>query len=89
MGRFERPPYDSESLRSVYYVRELETFKLAQVTLFSFFFFRFFCVCCGPNFFHPSVLFFPCFSFSGGGARVLDYATAHRLGFRAFIICLR
>lgn len=30
-GRHERPPYTKETLRTVYYVRELEIFKLAQV----------------------------------------------------------
>ena len=30
-GRHERPPYTRETLRTVYYVRELEVFKLAQV----------------------------------------------------------
>ncbi|CAN0483868.1 unnamed protein product, partial [Hapterophycus canaliculatus] len=30
-GRHERPPYNKDTLRSVYYVRELEAFKLAQV----------------------------------------------------------
>ncbi|CAB1120964.1 unnamed protein product [Ectocarpus sp. CCAP 1310/34] len=31
-GRHERPPYNRDTLRSVYYVRELEVFKLAQLT---------------------------------------------------------
>ncbi|CAM9554255.1 unnamed protein product [Pylaiella littoralis] len=31
-GRHERPPYTKETLRTVYYVRELEIFKLAQLT---------------------------------------------------------
>eukprot|EP00752_Nemacystus_decipiens_P014837 g13209.t1 len=31
-GRHERPPYTKDTLRTVYYVRELEVFKLAQLT---------------------------------------------------------
>ncbi|CAM9984150.1 unnamed protein product [Ascophyllum nodosum] len=31
-GRYERPPYTPDTLRSVYHVRELEVFKLAQLT---------------------------------------------------------
>ncbi|CAM9371145.1 unnamed protein product [Scytosiphon promiscuus] len=31
-GRHEKPPYTKDTLRSVYYVRELEAFKLAQLT---------------------------------------------------------
>lgn len=30
-GHYEAPPYSSDSIRSVYHVRELEVFKLAQL----------------------------------------------------------
>ncbi len=32
LGHYERAPYNGESLRSVYHVRELEVFKLQQVS---------------------------------------------------------
>ncbi|CAN0035499.1 unnamed protein product, partial [Discosporangium mesarthrocarpum] len=32
MGRHERPPYSKDTLRSVYYVREMEVYKMAQLT---------------------------------------------------------
>ncbi|CAM9546103.1 unnamed protein product, partial [Choristocarpus tenellus] len=32
MGRHECPPYTKDTLRSVYYVRELEVFKMSQLT---------------------------------------------------------
>lgn len=31
VGYYERPPYDSQSMRSIYHYRRFETFKLAQV----------------------------------------------------------
>lgn len=31
LGHFERPPYDSSSVRSAYHVRELEAYRLLQV----------------------------------------------------------
>ena len=31
MGHFEKPPFDNNSMRSVYHVRELEVFRLLQV----------------------------------------------------------
>lgn len=31
LGYYERPPYDSSSMRSIYHYRRLETFKLAQL----------------------------------------------------------
>ena len=37
-GRYERPPYTPDTLRSVYHVRELEVFKLAQVRAFLLFY---------------------------------------------------
>ena len=38
-GRYEKPPYDNESLRSCYHIRNLDVFRLKQVNIRFFFFF--------------------------------------------------
>lgn len=35
-GRHERPPYTEQTIRSIYHVRQLEVFRLKQVTIFFF-----------------------------------------------------
>lgn len=35
-GRYERPPYNDQTMRSIYHVRQLEVFRLKQVTIILF-----------------------------------------------------
>jgi len=37
-GRYERPPYTDQTMRSIYHVRQLEVFRLKQVHMIYFYY---------------------------------------------------
>lgn len=39
-GRHERPPYTDQTIRSIYHVRQLEVFRLKQVTEYIYYLFK-------------------------------------------------